>query len=138
MSLLAGSSLVLLIAGADIPPDALQTISTKYQGAVEQAFQAHCADCHGAMPASLAEPARSTAGSKSRKAHKKFSIETGFPFTSRWDLPKLMTEIRKSTADEDMPPKKYMRQKGVAISDAERAAITDWARDAEALLKSPR
>ncbi len=136
MNLLVGSSLVLLLASADIPPATTQAISAKYQGAVEQAFQAHCADCHGNMPATLAEPARSTAGKKSRRAHKKMTLDDGFPFKSKWDLPKLMTRIRNAAADNDMPPSKYMKQKGTTLSDAERKAIVGWATDAEALLKS--
>jgi len=135
MIALAGSSLVLLLAAADIPPATIQAIDAKYRGSVEQAFQAHCADCHGSITAGLQDPARSTAGKKSRKAHKKWSMDDGFPFPSKWDLPKLMTEIRKATADDDMPPPKYERQKGSTMSDAERKAIVKWATDAEALLK---
>jgi mono/diheme cytochrome c family protein len=138
MNLLVGSSLVLLLASADIPPATTQAIGAKYQGAVEQAFQAHCADCHGNMPATLAEPARSTAGKKSKKAHKRMNLNDGFPFKSKWALPKLMTKIRKAAAGKDMPPPKYMKRKGTALSDAERKAIVGWATDAEALLKSTR
>jgi mono/diheme cytochrome c family protein len=136
MSLLAGSTLVLLLAGADIPAAKVQAIGTAYQGPVEQAFKAHCADCHGAMPSSLAEPARATAMKKSKKAHKRLSMDDGFPFTSKWDMPKLMTEIRKAVADNDMPPNSYMKKKGVSLSEAERQAIVGWATDAEAVLKS--
>lgn len=135
MSLLAGSTFVLLLAGADIPPATVQAIGAKYQGAVEQAFKAHCADCHGAMPTSLAEPARSTAVKKGRKAHKRLNMDDGFPFSSKWDLPKLMTEIREAVAEDDMPPNSYMKKKGVSLSEAERNAIVGWATDAEALLK---
>jgi mono/diheme cytochrome c family protein len=136
MSLLAASALVLFVAGADVPPATVQAVNARYQGAVEQAFQAQCADCHGKLPASLAEPARSTAGKKSKRAHKKLNMDDGFPFTSKWELPRLMTEIRKAVADKDMPPRKYMEQKGKALSDAERQAIVTWARDAEAVLQS--
>lgn len=136
MSLLAGSTLAVLLAGSGIPPATIQAIGANYQGAVEQAFEVHCADCHGAMPKSLTEPARSTAGKKSRKAHKRLNMDDGFPFTSKWDMPKLMTEIRKAVADQDMPPSSYLKKKGAALSEAEREAIVDWAKDAEALLKS--
>lgn len=136
MSLLIGSSLVILLASADIPPATIQAIDAKYEGAVAQAFQANCADCHGKLPAVLAEPARTTAGNKSKRAHKKLNMDDGFPFTSKWELPKLMTEIRKAVSDNDMPPAKYMKQKGSTLSDADRKAIVDWARGAEALLGS--
>jgi mono/diheme cytochrome c family protein len=135
MSLLAGSTLVLLLAGADIPPATVQAIGAKYPGAVEQALKTHCADCHGAMPSGLAEPARSTATKKSKRAHKRLNMDDGFPFRSKWDMPKLMTEIREAVADNDMPPKSYMKKKGVSLSEAERKAIVDWATEAEALLK---
>lgn len=137
MMLLSGSTLVLLLAGADIPPATVQAIGSGYQGAVEQAFKAHCADCHGAMPSSLAEPARTTAVKKSKKAHKRLGMDDGFPFTSKWDMPKLMAEIRKAVSEGDMPPKSYASKKGAALSDAERKAIVSWATDAEALLKGP-
>lgn len=132
---LLGSSLVLLLAGTDIPPATIHAIGAKYQGSVEKAFQAHCVDCHGSIPAGLQEPARSTAGKKSKKAHRKWSMDDGFPFTSKWDLPKLMIEIREATADNDMPPPRYEKQKGSTMSDTERKAIINWATDAEALLK---
>ena len=135
MILLAGSTLVLLLAGADIPPVTVQAIGATYQGAVEQAFKTHCADCHGAMLSSLAEPARSTAARKSKKAHKRLNMDDGFPFTSKWDMPKLMTEIREAVAEDDMPPKSYMKKKGASPSEAERKAIVSWAAEAEALLK---
>jgi mono/diheme cytochrome c family protein len=135
MSLLAGSTLVLLLAGAGIPPATVQAIGATYQGAVEQAFKAHCADCHGAMPSSLAEPARTTAEKKSKRAHKRLNMDDGFPFTSKWDMPKLMTEIREAVAESDMPPKSYTKKKGASLSEAERKAIVGWATDAEALLK---
>jgi mono/diheme cytochrome c family protein len=137
MSLLAGSTLVLMLAGADIPPATVQAIGARYQGAVEQAFKAHCADCHGALPSSLAEPARATAVKKSKRAHKRLAMDNGFPFTSKWDMPKLMAEIRKAVADGDMPPNSYAKKKGAALSEAERKAIVGWATDAEALLKGP-
>jgi mono/diheme cytochrome c family protein len=136
MSLLAGSTLVLLLAGADIPAAKVQAIGTAYQGPVEQAFKAHCADCHGAMPSGLAEPARSTATRKSKRAHKRLNMDDGFPFTSKWDMTRLMTEIRKAVEDGDMPPKSYLKKKGVSVSDGERKAIVGWATDAEAVLKS--
>ncbi|MDH5275607.1 MAG: heme-binding domain-containing protein [Gammaproteobacteria bacterium] len=135
MSLLAASTLVLLLAGADIPPATVQAIGAKYPGPVEQAFKAHCADCHGAMPPSLAEPARSTATRKSKRAHRRLNMDDGFPFTSKWEMPRLMTEIREAVADKDMPPKSYLKKKGVSLSEAERQAIVGWATDAEALLK---
>jgi mono/diheme cytochrome c family protein len=103
---------------------------------VEQAFKAHCADCHGAMPSGLAEPARSTATRKSKRAHKRLNMDDGFPFTSKWDMTRLMTEIRKAVEDGDMPPKSYLKKKGVSVSDGERKAIVGWATDAEAVLKS--
>jgi mono/diheme cytochrome c family protein len=137
MSLLAASTLVILLAGADVPAPVVQAIDAKYQGAVAQAFKAHCADCHGELPASLAEPARSTAGKKSRKAHKRLNMDDGFPFTSKWHMRKLMGKISKAVARNDMPPKSYMKKKGAAPSAAERQAIATWARDAEALLKTP-
>jgi len=135
MNLLIGTSLVVMLASAEIPPATTQAIGTAYRGAVEQAFQAHCADCHGNMPATLAEPARTTAGKKSRKAHKRMNLDDGFPFQSKWNTPKLMTKIRKDVAAKDMPPRKYMKQKGVNLSDTDRKAIVDWATNAEALLK---
>ena len=134
MSLLIGSSLALLLASADIPPATVQAIGAKYQGPVAKAFEAHCADCHGKLPATLAEPARTTAGNKAKKAHKKLDMDNGFPFASKWDLPKLMAEIRKSVGDGDMPPAKYQKQKGAALSDADRQAIVKWAKESEALL----
>jgi mono/diheme cytochrome c family protein len=136
MLLLSGSTLIVLLAAADIPPATVQAIGAGYPGAVEQAFRAHCADCHGVLPAGLAEPARATATSKSRKAHKRLGMDEGFPFTSKWELPKLMAEIRKSVADNDMPPKSYLNKKGVSPSAAERQAIVDWATAAEARLKA--
>jgi mono/diheme cytochrome c family protein len=135
MSLLAGSTLVLLLAGAEIPPATVQAIGAKYQGAVEQAFKAHCADCHGAMPSSLAEPARTTATKKSKRAHKRLNMDEGFPFTGKWDMPRLMTEIREAVAENDMPPTSYLKKKGASLSASERQAIVGWASDAEALLE---
>ena len=135
MNLLLGASLVVMLAGAEVPPATITAIGANYRGTVEQVFESHCADCHGNMPATLAEPARTTAGKKSKKAHKKMNLDDGFPFQSKWDLPKLMTKIRKEVANDKMPPRKYMKQKGAAPSDAERKAIVDWATNAEALLK---
>lgn len=134
---LAGSTLILLLAGADVPPATLEALNAGYQGAVEQAFKAHCADCHGVLPAGLAEPARSTAKKKSAKAHKRLDMDQGFPFRSKWALPRIMAEIRESVADDDMPPKSYLGRKGVSPSPAERQAIVDWATAAEAALKGP-
>jgi len=138
MNLLPAASLVVLLASAEIPPATIENIGTAYKGPVEQAFQANCADCHGNMPATLTEPARKPAGKKSRKAHKRMNLDDGFPFQSKWEMPKLMTNIRKAVAGKDMPPRKYMKQKGAALSDAERKAIVDWATNAEALLKDAR
>lgn len=137
MSLLIGSSLVILLAAADVPPATLEALRASYEGKVAQAFGAHCADCHGQLPASLAEPARTAATKKSRRAHKKLDMDRGFPFASKWDLPKLMTEIRKSVADGDMPPAKYQKQKGNPMPEADRKAIVDWATSAEAQLGRP-
>jgi mono/diheme cytochrome c family protein len=99
-----------------------------------EAFKAHCADCHGAMPATLGG-GPSTAEKKSRKAHKRLSMDDGFPFKSKWDMPRLMTEIREAVAESDMPPNSYMKKKGASLSESERKAIIGWARDAAALLK---
>jgi mono/diheme cytochrome c family protein len=139
MNLLPGASLVVVLAAAEIPPATVEAIGADYRGTVEQAFQSHCADCHGNMPSTLAEPARTTAGKKARKAHKRLDLDDGFPFGSKWDMPKLMTKIRKAVANDKMPPGKYMKQKGVTLSDADRKAIVDWATGAEALLEgAPR
>ena len=137
MSLLIGSSLAILLAAADVPPAALEAVGASYEGPVAQAFEAHCADCHGKLPASLAEPARTAATKKSRRAHKKLDMDNGFPFASKWELSKLMTEIRKSVADGDMPPAKYQKQKGNPMPEAERKVIVDWATTAEAQLGRP-
>ena len=98
-----------------------------YTGPVERAFTTHCADCHGVMPASLSGAARATAEKKRKRAHRKFGMDEGFPFTSKWPLPKLLAEIRGEVAEEDMPPASYMKKKGVTMTAAERQAIIDWA-----------
>lgn len=134
MSPLLTTSLALFLAGADVPPAQVQAVTATYQGAVEQVFQQHCADCHGKLPAGLAEPARTTAQKKSNRAHRRMDIDEGFPFTGKWALPRLVTEIRKTVADEDMPPRSYMEKKGLTLSDAERQAIVSWAKGAESLL----
>ena len=97
-----------------------------YTGPVERAFTTHCADCHGVMPASLSGEARATAEKKRKRAHRKFGMDEGFPFTSKWQLPKLLAEIRGEVAEEDMPPASYMKKKGVTMTEAERQAIIDW------------
>ena len=97
-----------------------------YTGPVERAFTIHCADCHGVMPASRSGAARATAEKKRKRAHRKFGMDEGFPFTSKWQLPKLLAEIRGEVAEEDMPPASYMKKKGVTMTEAERQAIIDW------------
>jgi mono/diheme cytochrome c family protein len=100
--------------------------AASYTGPVERAFTTHCADCHGVMPASLSGAARATADKKRKRAHRKFGMDEGFPFTSKWPLPKLLAEIRSEVADEDMPPVGYMKKKGVTMTDAERQVVVDW------------
>ena len=77
--------------------------------------------------AALRGAGRATAEKKRRRAHRKFGMDEGFPFTSKWQLPKLLAEIRGEVADEDMPPPSYMKTKGVTMTEAERQAIIDWA-----------
>jgi mono/diheme cytochrome c family protein len=136
MSLLICSSLIALLAAADVPPGAIGPITSSYPGPVQQAFETHCADCHGKLPANLPAEAATTAQKKAKRAHRKFNMDDGFPFRSKWPLPKLMAEIREAVEDEDMPPKKYMKQKGRAISAEERRAIVGWAADAVTALKT--
>lgn len=135
MTPLIASSLVFLLAAADMPLAGIEAAAAGYAGPVEQAFDSHCADCHGQLPASLAGAARATAEKKRKRAHRKFGMDEGFPFTGKWPLPKVLAEIRDEVADEDMPPASYMKKKGVAISAAERQAILDWARSTEAALQ---
>jgi mono/diheme cytochrome c family protein len=135
MSLFTCSVLLVTLAGADVPT-ATSAIAERYAGMVKQAFETHCADCHGKTPDNLPADARATAQKKSKKAHKKLNMDDGFPFRSKWSLQKLMAEIRDEVEDEDMPPKKYMKQKGRTISGDERRAIAEWARAAETSLKS--
>lgn len=135
MTLLACSSFIVLLVGADVPAATIHAIGARYQGNVEQAFEAHCADCHGRMPANLPDKARKTAQGKARKAHKRLNMDDGFPFTSKWQMEKLIGKIGKAVRKNDMPPKKYLKQKGSTLSDAERDAIIEWARDAQAMLK---
>lgn len=130
------SSVVVMLGGADVPAAAVSAIAASYQGAAQRAFEAHCEDCHGKVPANLPAAAATTAQKKARRAHRKFSMDDGFPFASKWPLPKLMAEIRDEVEDDDMPPKKYLQQKGVTLSAEERQAILDWARDAESRLKA--
>jgi mono/diheme cytochrome c family protein len=136
MGLLPLSTLVILLTGADVPPANVTAITDGYRGTVQQVFGAHCADCHGKAPDDLPAGAKTTAQKKSKRAHKKFGMDEGFPFTSKWPLPKLLAEIRDEVEDEDMPPAKYMKQKGRVISAEERRAIADWAKSAETTLKN--
>jgi mono/diheme cytochrome c family protein len=109
------------VAAGEVPDAA------SYTGPVERAFTTHCADCHGVMPASLSGAARAMAEKKRKRAHRKFGMDEGFPFTSKWQLPKLLAEIRGEVSEEDMPPASYMKKKGVTMTEAERQAIIDWA-----------
>jgi hypothetical protein len=125
MHALATCAIVCLFAvpgAASEVPDAVS-----YVGPVERAFTTHCADCHGVMPANLSGAARATAEKKRKRARRKFGMDEGFPFTSKWPLPKLLAEIRGEVAEEDMPPASYMKKKGVTMTAAERQVIIDWA-----------
>ncbi len=135
MSPLICSAVLVLLGGADVPAEVMRSIAAGYQGPVEQAFQSHCADCHGRLAEDIGAQARETAERKSKKAHKRLNMDDGFPFASKWNMRKLMTRIRKAAEKNDMPPPKYMRQKARQISAEERKAIADWARNAESLLK---
>ncbi len=109
------------VAASEVPDAA------SYTGPVERTFTTHCADCHGVMPAGLSGAARAMAEKKRKRAHRKFGMDEGFPFTSKWQLPKLLAEIRSEVSEEDMPPASYMKKKGVTMTEAERQAIIDWA-----------
>ena len=122
---LASCVIICLFAAREAASEVPDAAS--YTGPVERAFTTHCVDCHGVMPASLSGAARATAEKKRRRAHRKFGMDEGFPFTSKWQLPKLLAEIRGEVADEDMPPPSYMKTKGVTMTEAERQAIIDWA-----------
>ena len=121
---LASCAVICLFAAREAAGEAPDPAS--YTGPVERAFTIHCADCHGVMPASLSGAARATAEKKRKRAHRKFGMDEGFPFTSKWQLPKLLAEIRGEVAEEDMPPASYMKKKGVTMTEAERQAIIDW------------
>jgi mono/diheme cytochrome c family protein len=130
MNLLICSGLLLVLWAADVPAESLTDIAEGYRGPVEQAFQAHCADCHGRMPEGLPEAARKYAGRKAKRAHRRMDIDDGFPFRSKWDTARLMKKIANSVEEGDMPPAKHARKKGRDMTAAEREAITKWARDA--------
>lgn len=128
MSFLSVSTLVVALAAADASPAAMQAAAAAYQGNVERVFAEQCADCHGKPPAGLAGPALATAQKKSAKAHKKLDMDAGFPFKGRRPLPGMLEEIADEVEDGDMPPKKYLKEKGTTLSPADRKAVVDWAR----------
>lgn len=134
---LSASTLLLTLAAADASPAAVQAVAAAYKGNVERVFNEQCADCHGRPPASLAGPALETAKKKSAKAHKKLDMDAGFPFKGRRPLPGMLDEVADEVEDGDMPPKKYLKEKGTTLSPADRKAVVEWARGGATQLAPP-